>query len=178
MSGDPADGGRRRFLKVATCAIGGGIAGTVAVPAARYILYPVGEHTVTSADEPIDVLPESRIRSGAPPLRVGLVAPEQRDAWGSVRDVPLGAAWLLRDDAGKLAAFSAVCPHLGCSIGYDADRKIFKCPCHDSSFSLAGERLGGPTERGMDPLPWDVKDGVIRITWVRYRVGGSTREQT
>ena len=180
MSDDPpADGGRRRFLKVATCALGGGIAGTVLVPAARYLVYPVGETTVTSAAEPIDVLPETRVKPGAPPMRVGLVAPSQRDAWGSVQNVPLGAAWVLRDaGGGPVKAFSAVCPHLGCSIGFDAAQKIFKCPCHDSAFSLAGERLGGPTERGMDPLPIEVKDGRLRITWVRYRVGGATRETT
>jgi menaquinol-cytochrome c reductase iron-sulfur subunit len=176
MSGDPpADGGRRRFLKIATCALGGGIGATVAVPAIRYILYPVGEHTVTTADEPIDALPESRLEPGAPPIRVGLVAPSERDAWGTVESVPLGAAWLLRPDKGPIQAFSAVCPHLGCAIGFDGT--IFRCPCHDSSFSLTGERLGGPTERGMDPLPVEVKDGRIRITWVRYRVGGSDREK-
>lgn len=169
---------RRRFLKIATCALGGGVAGTVVVPAVRYLLYPVGEHTVTSADEPIDALPESRIKAGMPPVRVALVARSQRDAWGTVRDVPLGAAWLVREKDGAVQAFSAVCPHLGCSIGYDDEHERFKCPCHDSVFSRAGERLAGPAQRGMDPLPIDVKDGRLRITWVRYKVGGSSRETT
>ena len=44
--GDP---GRRRFLKIATCAIGGGIGAVVAVPAARYLLYPVGSLTISTA---------------------------------------------------------------------------------------------------------------------------------
>src|SRR6185295_15012516 len=97
MSGDPpADGGRRRFLKIATCALGGGIGATVAVPAIRYILYPIGAHTVTTGAEPIDALPAARVRPGAPPMRVGLVAPAERDAWGTVEHVPLGAAWVLR----------------------------------------------------------------------------------
>jgi menaquinol-cytochrome c reductase iron-sulfur subunit len=178
MSGDPpADGGRRRFLKIATCALGGGIGATIAVPAVRYILYPVGAHTVTSADEPIDALPEARIRPGAPPMRVGLVARAERDAWGTVEHVPLGSAWVLRAKDGPLQAFSAVCPHLGCAIGFDGGEQVFRCPCHDSSFTLDGERRGGPTERGMDPLPIEVKDGRIRITWVRYRVGGADREK-
>jgi len=165
-------------LKIATCALGGGIGATVAVPAIRYILYPVGAQTVTSGDEPIDVLAESRVRAGAPPMRVGLVARAERDAWGTVEHVPLGSAWLLRGKDGAVQAFSAVCPHLGCAIGFDAGGNVFRCPCHDSSFALSGERLGGPTERGMDPLPLEVKDGRIRITWVRYRVGGSARETT
>ena len=178
MSDDPAaDGGRRRFLKVATCALGGGIAGTVAIPAARYLLYPVGEETVTSPDTPVDAGLAAKIEAGAPPQRIALIAPEQRDAWGTVRDVPLGAAWVLRDDKG-VKAFSTVCPHLGCSVGYDAAAKLFRCPCHDSRFSLAGERISGPTERGLDELPLQVKDGRLMITWVRYRVGGSDREQT
>jgi Rieske Fe-S protein len=179
MSADPpADGGRRRFLKVATCALGGGIAGTVAVPAVRYLLYPVGETTVTSPDTPVDAGLAAKIEAGAPPQRLALIAPEQRDAWGTVRDVPLGGAWVLRTVKGEMKAFSAVCPHLGCSVGYDDDSKLFKCPCHDSRFSLAGERLAGPAERGLDELPLQVKDGRLLITWVRYRVGGSSRERT
>src|SRR5207302_6107463 len=101
----------------------------------------------------------------------------QRDAWGSVEHVPLGAAWVMRADDGSVRAFSAVCPHLGCSIGFDVDKNLFKCPCHDSQFALTGERVAGPTERGMDPLPVELVDGQLRITWVRYRVGGSAREK-
>jgi len=173
----PPGPSRRRFLKIATCALGGGIGATVVVPAAQYLLYPVGKRTVTTGGEPIDALPVDRLRPGAPPTRVALVAPAQRDAWGTVRDVPLGAAWVRRDDGGKVEALSAVCPHLGCAVGFDAGRNLFRCPCHESTFALDGKRLAGPTERGLDPLPVKIERGRVEITWVRYRVGGSGREK-
>src|SRR5437762_2833280 len=37
-----------------------------------------------------------------------------------------------RDANGKLHAFSAVCPHLGCGVRWDACEKTCDCPCHGS----------------------------------------------
>jgi Rieske Fe-S protein len=70
-----------------------------------------------------------------------------------------------------------VCPHLGCAIGWDAAKKNFLCPCHDSRFDAAGTRMTGPAERGLDPLPLEVKDGRLRLTWVRYKMGGAAPEK-
>ncbi len=52
-------------------------------------------------------------------------------------------------DAGGIYAISAVCTHLGCSVGRSSEG--FACPCHGSRFSSSGEVLGGPAPR---PLPW------------------------
>src|SRR5262245_31109055 len=158
-SDDPPTTTRRRFLKIATCSVGCGIGAAVAVPAVGYLLYPVGRRLVTIGDEPIDAIAADRVVAGAPPLRVPLVAAAQRDAWTTVRDVPLGAAWLRRTEGGELVALSAVCPHLGCAVGWDDGGKIFKCPCHESAFAVDGARMAGPAERGLDPLPVTIADG-------------------
>src|SRR5262245_27296678 len=111
---------RRGFLKTATALVGGAIGAVLAVPLVRYVMFPVGRRTVVGGDVPVPVVDEAAVKPGAPPLRVQIRAPEQRDAWSKVTDVPLGAAWLTRDPSGQVRALSATCPHLGCAVDYDA----------------------------------------------------------
>jgi Rieske Fe-S protein len=66
-------------------------------------------------------------------------------------------------------ALNAECPHLGCKVGYDKAQKAFACPCHESSFTQEGERLGGPAPRSLDPLEARVVDGQVEVRFVRYR---------
>jgi menaquinol-cytochrome c reductase iron-sulfur subunit len=168
-----SDPDRRRFLKIATCGVGGAVGLAIVVPVTRLVLAPAGQMTVTVPGEPIDVGDETKFRAGAEPRRVDLIAPFVQDAWSAAHDVLIGSAWVSREQDGKLKAFSAVCPHLGCAVGWDAAAKNFLCPCHDSRFDPAGGRMTGPAERGLDPLPVEVKDGRLRLTWVRYKMGGS-----
>lgn len=166
---------RRRFLQLATCAIGGGIGLAAGVPALRLVLDPASKATVTTPTEPLDLGEASRVPVGAEPRRFEVVAPVVRDAWTSARDVVLGAAWIRRTATDTYQALSAVCPHLGCAIGWDATAKTFLCPCHDSRFAVSGERMNGPAERGLDPLPLTVVDGRLRLVWTRFRMGGTSR---
>jgi Rieske Fe-S protein len=107
---------------------------------------------------------------------VPVIAPEIRDGWTVARDVVLGSAWLTRGAGGQLTAFSSVCPHLSCAIGWDGSKRHFVCPCHESLFAPNGDRVSGPSERGLDPLPVTIKDGRIQLTWQRFRAGGAKRE--
>lgn len=166
---------RRRFLQVATCAIGGGVGIVAAAPVLRLVTAPVGLTTVTSPNDALDIGADS-IKAGAAPRRVDVIAPVVQDAWSAAHDVLLGSAWVRRTQDGKLSAFSAVCPHLGCAIGWDAGAGNYLCPCHDSRFDVVGTRLSGPSERGLDPLPIEVADGRLRLRWVRYKIGGASRE--
>jgi len=170
---------RRKFLKVATCAIGGGAGLVIAAPVVRLVLDPAGKQTVTTPTEPLDVGDAKRFKLGAPPSRVAIVAPIIQDAWTAARDVVLGAAWIRRTGAGPkdLDARSAVCPHLGCAVGWDAGKGNYLCPCHDSRFAVSGEKLTGPSERGLDQLPIDVDaSGRLKLTWVLYKLGRTTQE--
>lgn len=49
-----------------------------------------------------------------------------------------------RDAQGNLQACSAVCPHLGCSVRWNAFEKTFDCPCHGSRFTTSGKVINGP----------------------------------
>jgi Rieske Fe-S protein len=165
---DPAPD-RRTFLKLATCGVGGAVGLAVVAPAVSLVVHPAGAQTVTTPKDPIDVGAESAL--AADWRKIDVIAPEVRDAWVTARNVPLGAAWVRKlPQSGKVEALSAVCPHLGCPVGYDAIKKSFLCPCHDSHFGPNGEKVDGPAKRGLDPLPIEVKDGRLRLTWVQYKL--------
>jgi Rieske Fe-S protein len=170
-----ADGpDRRKFLKVATCAVGGGAGLVVAAPVLRLVLDPAGKQTVTSPKEPLDIGRPDQFAST--PRRVEVVAPVLQDAWTAARNVVLGAAWVRQVGGGTFDARSAICPHLGCAVGFDTQQNNYLCPCHDSRFSIGGEKLTGPSERGLDALPIEVVNGRLRLTWVQYKLGRSTSE--
>jgi menaquinol-cytochrome c reductase iron-sulfur subunit len=164
------DGANRRgFLKGATLGVGGIMTVAVVIPFGRTLLHPVGKSVVSSAEEPIDVMAAADLAPGGPPVRVQLFASKSRDAWSTAKQTALGSAYLQKQADGEIICFTSVCPHLGCAIGYDASAKNFACPCHKSAFALTGEKLAGPSKRGLDPLPVSVKDGRILITFRQYR---------
>lgn len=171
-----ADEDRRKFLKVATCAIGGGVGLAVVGPVLTLVADPAGKITVTTPTSPLDLGPAEQFRTGAAPRRVDVVAPLIKDGWSAARNVVLGGAWIRRTAPDKLVALSSVCPHLGCAIGWDVMTAGFLCPCHDSRFGVAGNKLTGPSERGMDELPLEIRDGRVQLTWVRYKLGQPRRE--
>lgn len=173
------DPDRRKFLTVATCAIGGGVGLVAVAPVLRLLADPLGKTTVTSPTAPFDLGPADRFALDAPPRKVELIAPLLKDGWTAARDVRVGAAFIRRTGPrpGDIDARSAICPHLGCAVGYDAAQQNYLCPCHDSRFAVTGAKLTGPSERGLDDLPVTVDpSGRLQLTWVRYKLGAAVKE--
>lgn len=166
---------RRRFLKVTCGALLVGVGGAVGGPVLASFLAPRKLRTVTGGGEPMDYGKLDDVSIGVPQKRD--VVAETRDAWDRSEPEVIGAIWLVRR-ADHVAAFSAVCPHLGCSIGFDAANQVFYSPCHDSAFAKDdGAWLRGPAPRGMDPLPLEIKDGRIILTYKRYVLGIKQRRE-
>ncbi|GAB3928498.1 FAD-dependent oxidoreductase [Larkinella terrae] len=63
---------------------------------------------------------------------------------GAILTVGLRKVAAYRDERGELHAHSAICPHLGCVVQWNADEKSFDCPCHGSRFTGTGEVVNGP----------------------------------
>jgi menaquinol-cytochrome c reductase iron-sulfur subunit len=106
------------------------------------------------------------------------VVAAQRDAWTFSPDERIGAVYLRRlPGQQSVEAFNVVCPHAGCFVGYDAEAREYRCPCHTSAFTLDGEIIPpSPAPRGMDQLPTRVtKDGVIEVAFANYYPGRSDR---
>ncbi len=84
------------------------------------------------------------------------------------------AVWVIR--SGKnIDVFSAVCPHEGCTISYTP--KNFVCRCHNSQWQENGEKMLGPTPRGMDKLEHRITDdNRLEVKYESFKRG--TTEKT
>jgi len=68
---------------------------------------------------------------------------------GSHTLLPQAPAVLLHTEAG-FAAFSLVCPHLGCTV--EPSEGGYACPCHGSRFNADGSLRNGPASHPMRAL--------------------------
>ena len=84
-----------------------------------------------------------------------LYEPPKRRRLGPPTRFPEGATYLSEEkifvvrSGSVLRALSAVCTHLGCTVGRQEGG--YHCPCHGSTFDAQGGNTGGPAPR---PLPW------------------------
>ena len=96
-----------------------------------------------------------------------ILAITERDGW--TQRIVDRAVWVLRKPDDTLAVFTAVCPHLGCTINWKTESKNFGCACHDSHFDLAGRMLSGPSARPMDTLEYKVEDGLLYVKYQNFK---------
>jgi Rieske Fe-S protein len=67
---------------------------------------------------------------------------------------------VIQPSSGVFKAFSAICPHQGCTVGYGGGQ--FQCPCHGSTFDgSTGAVLSGPAQSGLSPIAITVSGGQI-----------------
>lgn len=73
-----------------------------------------------------------------------------------------GPAFLLQPAAGTFLAYSGVCTHNGCTVGYDEAAAEFACPCHGARFEVAtGEPVQGPAQQPLAKIAVVESGGVI-----------------
>jgi menaquinol-cytochrome c reductase iron-sulfur subunit len=113
------------------------------------------------------------------PRRVTVIN-DRVDAWNLFPQEPVGAVYLLRNDEGSVLALNVVCPHAGCPVDFDPDKKAYQCPCHKSSFQLDGNILNpdSPAPRGLDSLLVDqekLKSGEVWIKFQNFQSGKAER---
>jgi thiosulfate dehydrogenase [quinone] large subunit len=57
---------------------------------------------------------------------------------------------IFNEGASKFLSYDAVCPHMGCTVGYSPSAKLLVCPCHGSEFLVStGAVISGPAPRGL-----------------------------
>ncbi len=96
------------------------------------------------------------------PGGVAEVAAIARNDGAIVRD-GLAKIAVYRDPQGGLHAHSAICPHLGCAVRWNAVEATFDCPCHGSRFDARdGHVVNGPANRGLAPVELDADGSVHR----------------
>jgi cytochrome b6-f complex iron-sulfur subunit len=107
-----------------------------------------------------------------PPEHGGQVA-ERIVRVGLLDDLRIGEARLVRHgvtpffvvriDANRLTAISAVCTHVRCILGFDRERGGLVCPCHEGRFDLAGNVLSGPPPRPLPTYAVSVRAGEVYV---------------
>lgn len=179
MSNAPVDNGRRRFLTVSTCVVGGVGAVGVAVP---FIAswQPSARAKAAGADVEVDI---SKLEPGqlmrvewrSKPVWIVRRTQEVLDALGGHEDQlrdpdsiepqqPVFAANQYRSLKAEYLILVGVCTHLGCSPQHLKDGAFeefvegvpegFFCPCHGSKFDMAGrvfESVPAPTNLMVPP---------------------------
>jgi glycine/D-amino acid oxidase-like deaminating enzyme/nitrite reductase/ring-hydroxylating ferredoxin subunit len=78
----------------------------------------------------------------------------------SVDEIPPGEGAVIRRGVRKVAVYrsptgalcemSAICPHLGCVVQWNATEKGWDCPCHGSRFGPEGEVRNGPANTNLE----------------------------
>lgn len=70
---------------------------------------------------------------------------------------------LLRSGEREIKAMSTVCPHLGCTVHWQKDKKQFFCPCHAGVFDPNGKVVSGPPPRDLDSYTIDIEGDNVYI---------------
>ena len=167
-SSEPEFPGRRSFITV-LLAVGTAVVGAaLAIPLIRFALYPVFAQTTRTSWSNLG--PVSVFQSLTAPMRK-IVKVAQVDGWRA--SVSSNVVYITKGSRkgsiGDLEVLSAICPHLGCEVAWDATRGQFLCPCHGSVFAADGSRISGPAPRGMDTLPIETKGEDLRVRYEYFR---------
>jgi cytochrome b6-f complex iron-sulfur subunit len=148
---------RERFVRLGA-ALGMSIAGASALAACGE------ESSEGSATQPADSNKDAAKAAG------GKAASGSRKI-AQISKIPAGSAMNFTDSGspavlvhlpnGKFAAYSAVCPHQGCTVFYQGGE--LACPCHGSVFdpSKGGRVLYGPAPSPLPRIPIQVKRGGV-----------------
>jgi menaquinol-cytochrome c reductase iron-sulfur subunit len=164
---------RRSFLSVLTSLIGAIIAAILAVPGLGYVFSPLRRRSPSEAEEGFyDAGSWNELAEGAPQL----VAIEMTHQDGWAKTQVRHSIWVLKTGTKSTVVLSPICPHLGCPVNWNAAKAQYACPCHASFFNKQGEVLSGPAPRGLDSLPYEIRNGRLFIRWIDFRQGTASRE--
>jgi len=130
----------------------------------RFVLYPV--YAKDSGKEWSHVGDASEFANSKGPVSKTINF-SVRDGWREV--VSSQSVYVNKTAEGQLQVLSAICPHMGCSVGWQASQGKFVCPCHGGQFAPDGRHLSGPPPRGLDNLRTQVKDGKLQVQFEYFR---------
>jgi Rieske Fe-S protein len=77
---------------------------------------------------------------------------ELKPGTGAVMRDGVSKVAVLRDENGEIHKFAAVCPHLGCVVGWNSTERTWDCPCHGSRFSAEGRVYQGPANTDLSDV--------------------------
>jgi menaquinol-cytochrome c reductase iron-sulfur subunit len=168
---EPSPQNRRSFLG-ALLALGSVFVGALlSVPLIRFAIFPLIRRTTDLKNSPVGPLSEFSSLT-EPAMRT--IQIEQIDGWR--KTVSEKIVYITKDQRNQLSVLTSICPHLGCTVPWNKEKKQFICPCHGGTFSADGSRISGPSQRGMDTLETSVQDGQLLLRFQYFRQLVSDKE--
>ncbi len=79
---------------------------------------------------------------------------------GTVIKVDGESTAVYKDPDGHVHAVSAVCTHLGCTVGFNPSDITWDCPCHGSRYATDGTVIQGPATKNLPPGPSQLPNGI------------------
>jgi len=160
---------RRSFLTKAVALVSAGLA--FLIPSTLAVLYTLTplfrKKSAGSESEAFRFVGKTGgLTPGGPPQLFQVFGSKQ-DGWTTYSRVALGSVLVQLNPEGEVTCFNARCPHLGCTIGYQASREEYYCPCHAGSFKLNGDRQNHVPPRNMDRLDAEIRNG--NELWVKFQ---------
>ena len=167
-----ATSGRRRFFKKAAAVVVGGIAGIVPALVGLMVFLDPLRHKAAAVGSAVKVTTLDALPQDGIPRKFAVLA-DRTDAWNKYLNVPIGAVYLRRTSDDKVEALNVVCPHAGCFVDYNSDARKFRCPCHNSTFTVDG-KIDSPTSpapRGLDALQAELRNGEVWVVFQNFKAG-------
>ncbi|MGA2813197.1 MAG: ubiquinol-cytochrome c reductase iron-sulfur subunit [Candidatus Acidiferrum sp.] len=162
---------RRSFLGVLLGVGSALIGGLLAVPLIRFAIFPLIRRTTDVKNSPLGPLSDF---SSLPEPVMRTIQIESVDGWRKA--ISEKAVYVTTDRQGQLRVLSSICPHLGCTVPWNKDRKQFVCPCHGGTYMPDGTYVSGPALRGMDSLENSVENGQLTVRFQYFRQLVSDKE--
>lgn len=147
---------RQEFLKLLSVGLSGVIGAIAAIPGAAFILNYL---FVSKPPKWVNLGPMKKFNEGET-VQVGFHDPYILP-WDGVSGHR--SAWLRRETGDDFTAFAVSCTHLGCPVRWQAQAKLFMCPCHGGVYYSDGEVAGGPPPRPLHRYPVRLVKGDVQI---------------
>src|ERR1700688_3641961 len=155
---------RRSFLG-ALLALGSVFVGALlSVPLIRFAIFPLIRRTTDLKSSSVGSLSEFTSIT-EPAMRT--IQIEQIDGWR--KSVSEKIVYITKDQRNQLSVLTSICPHLGCTLPWNKEKKQSIFPCHGLTFPAGGSRVNGPSQRGMDTLETSVQDGQLLVRFQYFQ---------
>ncbi len=145
------------------------------------LLDPVIRKSKAKGENWIRVASLEQIPADGQPYPFAVIDPEPWDKWNRYEPQPVGSVYVIRRSDDDLVAFSAVCPHMGCTVDFRPAKNDFRCPCHNAEFKADGKQVPVKdilvSPRDLDPLEVRVDEGTgeVAVNYKRFKQGVSNR---
>jgi len=155
---------RREFIRIGCTTISGSLVAGVAPALSAAGLAATGDNYPT-----VDVAALSTIKVDTP---IAFTYPDANSPAVLLRLAQPAAGGVGPNDS--IVAYSSLCTHKGCPVGYRPERKLLICPCHWSSFDpgKAGQMVIGQGSQALPQITLRVNGTMVQATGINGLIYG------